>query len=317
MDNDRREALLREYGEVSSNFRELTEIRFKLLGLLPLAAGAAAAILPRGQIGVETLALSLFGLVVTTGLVSYNTRNDQLYDELVGRAAAIERYVGLPDGAFANRPRDWFRIPVRSYVWKVDHRTAIGTIYYSSIALWLFGVFAAAGELLRRAYNDLGLGRVVNTDASSWIKLIAITLAIACTTLAARTVRAMRDQAENALRVNAAAAVRFAETHATEELMDPDFLSLCERLSAVKRRHLEARIGYLIRLHPDSMAQLVAPAAGDTSAAQVVAAITDLPPGWLFDCRYSRRRKVEIRDAKETSRPGETELTTPAEAPDA
>ena len=37
--------LLAEYREVSSNFRALTEIRFKLLGFLPLAAGAALLVL--------------------------------------------------------------------------------------------------------------------------------------------------------------------------------------------------------------------------------------------------------------------------------
>jgi len=49
-------------------------------------------------------ALSLFGLVATIGLATYNARNDQLYFELVGRAAAIERSLDLPDGAFANSP---------------------------------------------------------------------------------------------------------------------------------------------------------------------------------------------------------------------
>lgn len=144
MSSSRRDALLAEYGEVSSNFRLLTDIRFKRLAFLPVAAGAAA-VLTRSNASLLTLAFSLFGLVVTIGLVTYNARNDQLYDTLVARAAAIERNLGIPDGAFANRPRPWFR-PMHGR-WKVDHRTAVSTIYLASVALWLFGVLHAAIDL--------------------------------------------------------------------------------------------------------------------------------------------------------------------------
>ena len=90
MADERREALLKEYGEVSSNFRLLTDIRFKLLGFLPIATAAAAA-LKSDVLSMNGLLLSLFGLMTTLGLITYNTRNDQLYDELVARAAEIER----------------------------------------------------------------------------------------------------------------------------------------------------------------------------------------------------------------------------------
>src|SRR5215212_10743116 len=134
----RQDVLLKEYSEISNNFRTLTDIRFKLLALLPIAAAAAAALKPEEPSTME-LALSLFGLVVTIGLVTYNARNDQLYDDLVGRAADIERSLNIPDGAFANRSRSWLRIPFL-IEWKIDHRTAVSTIYGASIALWLFGV---------------------------------------------------------------------------------------------------------------------------------------------------------------------------------
>src|SRR4051794_28339270 len=105
-EQERREALLSEYAEVSSNFRLLTEIRFKLLGFLPVAAAAAAAFKPEGT-APGRIPFALFGIAATVALVTYNKRNDQLYNELVGRAAAIERAIGVPDGAFANRPNAW------------------------------------------------------------------------------------------------------------------------------------------------------------------------------------------------------------------
>ena len=100
----RKESLLKEYSEVNNSFRLLTDIRFKLLAFLPIASAAAAAF--KGEsLGIGGFGVSLFGLVVTLGLATYNTRNDQLYGELVSRAAQIERSLGIPDGAFSNRPR--------------------------------------------------------------------------------------------------------------------------------------------------------------------------------------------------------------------
>jgi len=104
MTDDRRETLLKEYTEVGQTFRLLTDIRFKLLAFLPLAAGVAGAVVSRTTPQPATLAFSVFGLVVTLGLITYNARNDQLYDTLVFRAAALERKLGNPDGAFANAP---------------------------------------------------------------------------------------------------------------------------------------------------------------------------------------------------------------------
>ena len=80
---------------------------------MPIAAAAAAAILSNDRATVPALTLSLFGLVVTLGLVTYDTRNDQLYNKLVSRASTIERNLGLPDGSFANRPHAWLAVMFR------------------------------------------------------------------------------------------------------------------------------------------------------------------------------------------------------------
>jgi hypothetical protein len=265
---------------------------------------------------VQTLAISVFGLVVTIGLVTYNARNDQLYDELVGRAASIERNLGIPDGAFANRPNDWLRVTLpmqlpanlaerlpgglnkhfRERVWKVNHRVAVATIYYASIALWLAGGLAALGELGRKAYVGLDFPSSGGIESSYWINLIAVALAIPITARGARLVRAAKKSRQGQMRVAAATAVDMAENKPLAELVNNEkFLAVCEELCDTDSETLAARIRYLTGLTPDSMQKVIAPDSGDMAAAQLVATITDLSPGWLFDCRYSRRLTVEFQ----------------------
>ncbi|MBA3422152.1 MAG: hypothetical protein H0U12_09745 [Thermoleophilaceae bacterium] len=115
--------------------------------------------------------LSLFGLAVTLGLVSYNSRNDQLYDALVGRAAEIERSLHLSDGAFAHRPRPWLTIRLLGVAWQVEHRRSVATIYGASIALWL--------SLLLSAVIQLGWRAIEGTAATPpWLVVAAVALGI-------------------------------------------------------------------------------------------------------------------------------------------
>jgi uncharacterized membrane protein len=84
------ESRLAKYKEVAQNFRTLTEIRFKLLGFLPIGTAliALSTAWTKGEVSVPLL---LFGLAVTLALIVYNERNNQLYDELVARAAQLEK----------------------------------------------------------------------------------------------------------------------------------------------------------------------------------------------------------------------------------
>lgn len=145
-DKELRESRLAEYKEVGQNFRTLTEIRFKLLGLLPLGTALSALATAWGK-AEFSMPLSLFGLTVTVALIVYNERNDQLYDELVARAAQLERVLGLPDGYFSERQGTWLQIhpipqtPGCKFAVPIGHRWAIGTIYRASIVAWLFMFF--------------------------------------------------------------------------------------------------------------------------------------------------------------------------------
>ncbi len=80
----------------------------------------------------------------------------------------------------------------RDRVWKVNHRVAVAAIYYASIALWLAGGLAALGELGREAYVGLDFPSSGGTEASYWINLVAVALAVLITVRGARLVKAAK-----------------------------------------------------------------------------------------------------------------------------
>lgn len=289
MDNGRRDALLKEYGEVCGNFKLLTDIRFKLLAFLPIATAAAAAIKGDGA-GAGGFSLSLFGLVATIGLMTYNARNDQLYNQLVARAAAIERSVGLPDGGFANRLRPWLTIRLLDFSWKVDHGTGVATIYVASIALWLSGLFAPILEAGRQAYVRSGLGHFLVPDPAPWVNVTAVGIAIVVTCLGVRSAGRQKKRREQEMRGLAAAAVKRAESLEFSTAADAvDFVDLCARLSGGDGKTIVARAGFYASIDPDALGHYLLSGSSTQTAAHFVALLTDLPPGWLFDCATNRR----------------------------
>jgi hypothetical protein len=134
-DNPSEDNLRAEYGEVSSNIRWLADVRFKLLGLVPLATILGGWFFTSDTSAVNPL-VSLFGLVITVALMIYNERNDQHYDELIGRAKKLEQALGLHEGQFSQRPGTWLTLVGV----KVNHSTAVYLIYKASITVWVFGV---------------------------------------------------------------------------------------------------------------------------------------------------------------------------------
>ena len=282
MDDHRREVLLKEYGEVSSNFRLLTDIRFKLLAFLPIASAAAAAF-KGDSAGIGSLTFSLFGLVATIGLVTYNARNDQLYNELVGRAASIERSLGLADGAFANRPRPWLTIRLAGISWKVDHGTGVGVIYAASIALWLFGMLASVFELGRRAYLHFGLPHFPVSDPLAWVQIVALTLSLLATYWAGKSIKIQRKRREDKMRCLAAGAMKRALlVSVSEAAKDTKLVDLCARLSDEKAETICARANFYAAIDPESLGHYLPRGSREQAASHLVALLTGLPPRWLF-----------------------------------
>jgi len=279
MGTERHDAVIKEYGEVCSNFRMLTEIRFKLLALLPIATAAATAFKGGDNMGGGSFVFPLFGLIATIGLVTYNTRNDQLYDELVGRAASLERELGLADGAFANRPHAWLRFHLFEIEWKVDHRTGVGTIYLASIAAWLFLLLAALPSSLVSA-----------SISTVSVSLVAFGLTVIAIWYATIWIKGRKKQIAEEMRSLAAEAIQKAlSTDLARAAGNHDLIDLCARLGHETYKTVAGRARFYSTVDPDTASHYLPCVSKEQAACHLVALLTDLSPRWLFDCATNRR----------------------------
>ncbi|MCU7850960.1 MAG: hypothetical protein KZQ80_01970 [Candidatus Thiodiazotropha sp. (ex Monitilora ramsayi)] len=128
------------YAEVCTTWRALHDVRFKLLGLVPfVTVGILVFLLPEGE---STRQLSSWqanliptvGLVVTLGLLVYELRNSELYNDLISRGRRIEAELGVKTGVFRGR-----RKPGRQLI---NHSTAIRLIYGAAIFGWGASILA-------------------------------------------------------------------------------------------------------------------------------------------------------------------------------
>jgi hypothetical protein len=297
--DDRRESLLKEYGEVSSNFRLLTDIRFRLLGLVPLATvvAAIAAASMQQALGGLGFVVSLFGLVVVLGVTTYSVRNDQLYDELVGRAADIERSLGIRDGSYGFRPRAWLRLSLGPVRWTLNHGNALTLIYGATVVVWVTGVIAPLIGLLSWAYVEhFGrppLLRVV--DVQGAVVLLASAIATVVTISAGRWARTKQEQQTNALRELAGQAMQHAldrRLDAESAARDVAFLDLCIRLAGnVPSGKNQERMRRRAVFHtaPAHAARYLPQQSDRQFSAHLIASLCDLPPRWILDCASGRR----------------------------
>jgi hypothetical protein len=154
--------LQKEYDLVNSNFRQLADIRFKLLGFVPFVGGAANALLIQNALfpGKEkapnyplALLVGTVGFLVTFAIVMYDQRNSQFYNALIGRAKYLEARLGFPNarerdqsgGQFTERPTNRRRM---LGLFPAKHDSALALIYASVLGLWFFTfVYAALGAL--------------------------------------------------------------------------------------------------------------------------------------------------------------------------
>ncbi len=327
----RQEALLKEYGEVCSNFRTLTDIRFKLLAFLPIAA-AAAAVAKGYSFEPMGFVLAFFGLFVTIGLVTYNTRNDQLYDQLVSRAADIERSLNIPGGAFANRLGPWLRIRLLPEMihpklprkfpkeWNIDHRKALSTIYGASIALWLSGVVTYALDYGNRAYLASSLTSIsLGEPTPGWVPLIAIPSAVVATILSGYLMSKQKENRQKEMRKIARDAMeRAADRSVSQAANDPDFIEACTRLSGSAQKTVERRADFYKDIEtrdPKRLRYYLPEESGELFACHLIGLLTDLQPDWIYDCRTNRKGRVPVARGIRTVSPERGATGVPPQQP--
>lgn len=271
-----------EYKEVCNNFRLLTDIRFKLLALLPIGTGAGVALATTGTnaaTSVSSPLIGIFGLAVTASAALYNLRNDQLYNELVARAAYLERRLNLKEGGFAQRPRPWR--------WAGPFEVTHGQIwwmYLSSLAAWLFVILHGA-KLPRPLFL-------------SWMstEVFEAVVALGLILLAGLLVLFQGERTSNRLKEAATAAA-----HALCEIpltsspeSHPRWASLLRDtrvLAGPEVKDVEKRLLFYLRDDAGTF-YWDRPAAGQTcdlrAAAQLLGPVTGIPSRWIFDVASGR-----------------------------
>ncbi len=144
-----------DYQQTTGLLAGISDVRFKLLALVPTLSGAAVAVLGRPSSSAELLAVGAIGLIATVGVLLYELRNTQLYDYGLRRAQLLEQELGFDSidgrgagGLFADRPGRTLRL---FGVLPVDRDAGLSLVYSAAIAGWIY--LCAWGAL-----HALGLG---------------------------------------------------------------------------------------------------------------------------------------------------------------
>ena len=79
-----------EYERATTLFDDLTDVRFKLLALVPTLSGTAVGLLRAGESAVTLLAVGILGLAATLGILLYELRNIDIRRGLAERIKGLE-----------------------------------------------------------------------------------------------------------------------------------------------------------------------------------------------------------------------------------
>jgi hypothetical protein len=83
-----------DYEQTNEYFRTMAGIRFRLLAIVPTLAGLGIYLAGRVDPRLS-LALSIIGILATTGIVLYGPRNTEIYDRTRLRLQKLEQALGF------------------------------------------------------------------------------------------------------------------------------------------------------------------------------------------------------------------------------
>lgn len=123
------------YGEVLQAWRLLTDVRFRLMNLLP--AISIVAFVPLLALTASSnnpaliggILLAMLGLCLSHGLHIYDHRNDAIYNHTLSRARRIEAELDIDTGLMLGRPKHPHA--------RVSHGRATAWVFRSVKAAWL------------------------------------------------------------------------------------------------------------------------------------------------------------------------------------
>ena len=167
----------RDYEAAREVFTTLTNIRFRLVALVPSIAGATVALLPEKAHQESVLAVALLGFFATFGVLVYELRNSEHYNAAIHRAKFLEGELGLPlatkrqtresggrwpsaGGLFNERPfvpkkgEEGFRL--FRFV-PLQHEVGLALVYGAAFGGWAYLVAHAVLVLSWRAGRTTGL----------------------------------------------------------------------------------------------------------------------------------------------------------------
>jgi hypothetical protein len=121
------------YGQLGVTYRAIDDFRAKLLGFLPAVTGGGLLLLSGKWDGLSedlSIPMSVFGVVVSLGLLGYVIYGIGKCHELIKSGRTLEFELGLETGQFRNRSRE--------VLGHIDEPFVAAILYSAAMAAWTY-----------------------------------------------------------------------------------------------------------------------------------------------------------------------------------